>query len=371
MEITDKIRDSYSYTATDEGNISKEHDIIVDICDTLNDKFIPGYDFSGLYVFLKEHYPGTNGGNKFFNVGGKARDNQFRRYYYQHSGLKFPQFNIALEDGNFRFGIAISFLPYNYMKEYPWDSLLLKNAFFRFSEYSEIYRSLLPGHKFYIYGKGTEFTSENSITEDLIKEGNFIFFGKMVNFADSDVTWEDVCETLNNLYPMYKYSLHSDAAISRPVRQISKQKSSILEEDIVLGTRTIQGGISIVEYNHKKIQKQLVELLSKEYPSESGYSIETEQTLSDGNRKVDVYLSRNDGFLRYYEIKCYVDLRSCIREAIGQLLEYQLWDGKDPESAELCIVTPHMLSPSGENYLKSLRRKYSMNIVYRRVRIPD
>lgn len=367
MLITDRIKDSISYTISDIGNREKEHDVLIKIADNLNEYFISNFEFKNLYTFLKDYFPGIHGGYRFFNAANDVRNSKDRAYVYQHNGRKFPQYNIALENGMFRFGIAISFQPGRDIPD-PCNSYVLCNAFYRFAEYTDSVSFSTNGYKYYIYKPKRAFVSADAIDESLIAPGNFIFFGKMVDFCNSETTWEDVCKTLNELYSMYKYSIIPGVSgVSCPK---TTNTTNFADEDIQTTIRKITGGVQQVANIHKKLQQRLIKELEMQYPKSQGYIIETEKVLSDGNRRIDVCLNQtNTTLLRYYEIKCYMDLRSCIREAIGQLLEYLMWDDKDSKEAELYIVTQHTLSKTADRYLKNLSCKYGIIIRYQQIRI--
>lgn len=68
----------------------------------------------------------------------------------------------------------------------------------------------------------------------------------------------------------------------------------------------------------------------------------------------------------------YNSLRLCIREALGQLLEYAHWTGENLVE-ELIIVTPHSLHNDkfARNYLEYLRTNYSIKINYQRYNIEE
>jgi hypothetical protein len=45
--------------------------------------------------------------------------------------------------------------------------------------------------------------------------------------------------------------------------------------------------------------------------------------------RIDLVVRTGEGY-EFYEIKTYGSARACIREAIGQLLEYAMWPGAEP-----------------------------------------
>lgn len=77
---------------------------------------------------------------------------------------------------------------------------------------------------------------------------------------------------------------------------------------------------------------------------------------------VDVAVKHAAG-ITFYEIKTYPSVRTCVREALGQLLEYAHW----PQSAratELVIVTEHPATAALSTYMKQLRELYGLPVYY-------
>ena len=70
----------------------------------------------------------------------------------------------------------------------------------------------------------------------------------------------------------------------------------------------------------------------------------------------------------FYEIKTSASPRSCIREAIGQLLEYSYWPNT-VEPKEIIVVGPNALDPDGVEYLNKLRDSFSLPIEYKHVEL--
>jgi hypothetical protein len=63
----------------------------------------------------------------------------------------------------------------------------------------------------------------------------------------------------------------------------------------------------------------------------------------------------------FYEIKTALTARACLREAIGQLLEYGFWPGAQ-EPARFIVVGESALDNDGKEYLSRLRKRFSLPI---------
>jgi hypothetical protein len=106
------------------------------------------------------------------------------------------------------------------------------------------------------------------------------------------------------------------------------------------------------------LQAKLYKSLSAKY---GRANVGTEIQSGAGTR-IDLVLKRGGAFW-FYEIKTSSSPRECIREAIGQLLEYSNW--RNPKLVtRLIVVGEHPLDSDASEYLKQLRESYSLPIHY-------
>ncbi|MDX6528569.1 MAG: hypothetical protein QOH41_859 [Blastocatellia bacterium] len=70
----------------------------------------------------------------------------------------------------------------------------------------------------------------------------------------------------------------------------------------------------------------------------------------------------------FYEIKTMNSPRACIREALGQLLEYSFWPGSQ-EAVRLVVVGERSLDEEGAEYIETLRRRFCLPVEYEQVAI--
>jgi hypothetical protein len=74
--------------------------------------------------------------------------------------------------------------------------------------------------------------------------------------------------------------------------------------------------------------------------------------------------TKEAGKITFYEIKTSTSVRTSIRQAIPQLLEYAFWpDGKRAD--ELVIVSHLPITKAAERYLKYLREQFNLPLSYR------
>lgn len=110
---------------------------------------------------------------------------------------------------------------------------------------------------------------------------------------------------------------------------------------------------------HNEIQNRLYLALCSELgPSKVGTEIET------GNGTyIDVVTVKNSAYT-FYEIKTGPSVRSNIRQAIPQLLEYSYWP-REKRAKELVIVSHLSAKPEDETYLVHLRSTFGLPLSYR------
>jgi len=106
---------------------------------------------------------------------------------------------------------------------------------------------------------------------------------------------------------------------------------------------------------HVKLQNALFDHLSERF-GRKAVSYEQEY--------IDLQLRRGQT-LTLFEIKIAPKAKSCIRQAIGQLLEYDLYPDRTRNS-QLVVVGEWLTTPADEVYLGHLRKKFGIPISYRR-----
>ena len=111
---------------------------------------------------------------------------------------------------------------------------------------------------------------------------------------------------------------------------------------------------------HSCIQNKL-----KQYLQNDGYTVIAEATHRSDNSKIDL-VAQKDGKTIYYEVKPYNKSIHCIREALGQLLEYCYYEKSDKyhHADELVIVGPIDIDEYGRKFLEKLKEKHSIPIDY-------
>ncbi|WP_026713545.1 hypothetical protein [Flavobacterium daejeonense] len=90
-----------------------------------------------------------------------------------------------------------------------------------------------------------------------------------------------------------------------------------------------------LEFKHNLLQKKFLKFLQDEY----GRSAVKRECTAYGASRIDITRRTNTGFV-FYEIKTYNNLRSSIRESLGQLLEYCLYPNVN--EAESIVLVSHV-----------------------------
>ena len=115
-----------------------------------------------------------------------------------------------------------------------------------------------------------------------------------------------------------------------------------------------------ITLRHNDLQAMLYRRLVEKY---GGENVGTE--VPSGTGTVDVMVRQEGGFL-FYEIKTASSPRACLREALGQLLEYAFWPGSQ-EAIRLIVVGETELDEEAAKYLCILRERFSIPLEYERL----
>lgn len=128
-----------------------------------------------------------------------------------------------------------------------------------------------------------------------------------------------------------------------------------------MGVRSSSKG-GTMQQSHILLQKALMSRLQKRYGIES---VVREQDW------VDLSVSASKRKL-LVELKTHASVRRCIREALGQILEYAYLRPKsDGEEYELFIVGPGVIDPETRAYLELLNQRFSIPISYCQFSLDD
>ena len=118
-------------------------------------------------------------------------------------------------------------------------------------------------------------------------------------------------------------------------------------------------GETVVRHLHIQMQKALFSKLVSHHGKKN---VDSETELIPG-KFADLVVLLKSGKFEVFEIKTKPTARECIREAMGQLLEYSYWPGSQ-NVEKIWIVGPNPTTEKTEEYLHLLRDRFRMPIGY-------
>ncbi len=289
-------------------------------------------------------------------------------YAFHWGGRKELQFNLGIEDNRIRYGVAFSFEP---SSSYSVDDLhgFLDPKIERFNDYLGWNPDEYPTMKMWHWANGErskEFRA-GPIRMNLYEPDLFIFLGR-ISTPDN---WNPhgVLKTFDELLPLYEHvEGHSSSSLRRQRR--GTVGFSFKPGCTIKSRRTIaklHPGISNIRLRHNDMQFALYGKLASKYGKDN---VGTENPSGNG-LPIDVVVKYEDITYSFYEIKTSHVPRICIREAIGQLLEYAFWIGGGPVVKHLVVVGPNPMDDEAEEYLSELKGKFGLPISYDHYPLPD
>lgn len=274
-------------------------------------------------------------------------------YAYHVGGRGELQFNIGYEEpGQFRFGVAFSFEPSQTLPtpEPLYESVRRFNDFFRANPGA--YSDLSMWHD--AYGVRSPSLSPPQIPGELLDAQAFVFLGMVV--ASEEINFDQILELFDRLLPLY-IEVESRGNSSLPAMDAEFEIKPGCPPRPDQTTATPAQGVIDVSLRHNLLQQRLVADLQDAH----GYhNVGVEQ--GPGRARIDVVVKATDGWW-FYEIKTAATARGCIREAIGQLLDYSYWPGRIPPTRLIVIGEPP-LDTDAEAYLKVLLQRFDIPLSY-------
>jgi hypothetical protein len=331
-----------------------------------------GYDIATLQWLRKELRIGkTRSGSKIFH-----RDTISDRWAFHYGGRKEIQFNIGLdefEDGSEAFRVGIGFSLEQSPTLTDWRTLLPRIR--RFNDYAAANPDDFVGDQMWHFDPKDQRSPDRPagpIEDTILAENVFIFLGERFPIDAVDV--HACLRIFDRLLPLYRYvqddTEASEAAPIATLQISATPNADVLRLDACVETRqtgwrkrSIAARTLDVALRHHEIQNRLrAKLLA------DGFTlVGLEARL--GRRAIDV-VTRHDGELWFWEVKTAGDVRQCLREAIGQLLEYALWDGNE-QPERLIVVGDGPLTPASRTYLERLNTRFPIRLEYRQFRLAD
>jgi hypothetical protein len=285
-------------------------------------------------------------------------------YAFHFGGRRELQFNIGWDDVNgdeqLRHGVAFSFEPNRNLSnpvEVLSPKVRLFNEFMRL--HSDLYGDMRMWH--YKNGKPSHLSMPASILDECVTEGVFVFLGKLQP-CDS-IDYEVILNDFDRLLELYKFT--EDGGKSRTVSlpvQVEFRPGFKPRASSAIATQ-VQKQWQVI-LRHNKLQMILYRQLVSQFGAENVRA----EFSNVGRTSVDVVVRQKEDYW-FYEIKTADSARACLREALGQILEYAFWPPAARAVSHLIIVGEAVMDEECEKYLQVLKRRFSLPVEYQRLRV--
>lgn len=277
---------------------------------------------------------------------------------FHHGGRSELQFNIGHEyQDELRHGVALSF---QLSQTLPNIDVLVPKAA-RLNEYLRMYPDRFADMRMWHYrdGERSDDYAVSAILPELVMPGVFIFLGKRQPAASID--FDTILNDFDRLLPLYLYvETGSEQRTDETPRQFSFHAGTNIRASsaaVTLAERELN-----ITLRHNLLQASLCKHLIDEY---GAGNVADEQPTGLGT-KIDVVLRHQPDRYWYYEIKTASSARGCLREALGQILEYAYWPGAR-EATKLIVCGEGSLDDDAAAYLSQLRLRFHIPISYEQI----
>lgn len=266
----------------------------------------------------------------------------FDNWAFHHGGRYELQFNIGFEslDGveYLRHGVAFSLETSRSLPSI--DVLVPKMGLF--NEFIRRNEEAMSGFQMWRFHESERFPSRppGAITPNLIEKGVFIFLGALQRRDEFD--YARILSDFDRLLPLYRFveSGGTFAAYRDSPQRFQFRAGHHVRRNATMSTGT-EVELSVV-LRHNALQQVLFDELCKEHGKKG---VGTEMANGSGGR-IDAVV-RTDGGYIYFEIKVGQSLQACIRDAIGQLLEYSFWPGSQQAASPVIVGEPSSTMKAG------------------------
>lgn len=319
-----------------------------------------GFEIGGLQELRKElHGFARRPGSKIFS---KQTINP--HWAFHHGGRTELQFNIGFDrsDGDeVRHGVAFSFETSQTLPDIA--PLRAKAAFF--NEYLRLNPEEFAHLRMWYWdenGERSEDMLPAPVSTDIIREGVFLFMGTIRPIEDVDVM--EILADFDALLPLFTYvegNGYSGPTKKKAVKGFTFQPGCTFKK---LKTKSKPSSDPVnISLRHNAMQHKLFDVLTAKHGKKN---VGTEIATGNGTR-IDAVVKTSNGYL-IYEIKPHQSPRACIRDALGQLLEYAHWKSEF-DAIEFCVVGPKKLDTDAREYLNLLKDLYQMPICYLQIAV--
>lgn len=199
------------------------------------------------------------------------------------------------------------------------------------------------------------------IPSALVTKGVFVFMGKRQPAARID--YETILNDFDRLLALYQYVESGGITAPTPVDKNGFNFKSGCPKSRGSTVATLPQRELDIDLRHNRIRDLLFQRLASKHGKDN---VGAEQPSGVGTR-IDMVVRVKQEYW-FYEIKTALTPRICLREAIGQLLEYGLWPGAHLP-ARYIVVGEGALDDETREYLERIRKRYSLPIEYESVSV--
>jgi hypothetical protein len=279
---------------------------------------------------------------------------------FHYGGRKELQFNIGIEDidgqEQFRWGVAFSF---QLSQTLPSLGILVPKVRL-FNDYVQLYAERFGDMRMWHYREG-ERSADNGVAPipyELVASGVFAFLGKRAAFVpDIRVILQD----FDRLLPLYIYAEGAGGDLIAEATPVFHFRPGC---SVKLG-RTVASHAERqldVSLRHNLMQASLTKRLIANYGRDN---VADEHPTGRGTL-IDVVVRVGEGTFEFYEIKTAISAAACIRQALGQVMEYAYWPGNQ-EPRRIVICGEGELDKDGRAYLWSLKERFGLPLDYEQI----
>ena len=283
------------------------------------------------------------------------------KWAYHVGGRTELQFNIGYEsnDGDqdiFRHGVAFSLKP---SRTVP-DVSIFRDRIRRFNRYLDDHPKAFDDLSMWysVDDQRRPNHAPSPIPDSLVRPGLFVVLGATCPVNAIDL--ETVLDDFDRLVPLYEFVEGGEGAPawgSRTPRKFEWRPGNSARVSRARFEREERNIDRVLRHND--LQAALFEHLCEIHGDEQ---VSGEQDCGIG-KFVDVAVRDGNEYV-YYEIKTGYSPQSCIREALGQLMEYSFWPGAQ-SACGLVVVGEVPLDTEASDYLARLREEFSLPLTYR------
>lgn len=282
----------------------------------------------------------------------------FNDWAFHHGGRTELQFNIGYADDgnndNLRYGVAFSF---ERSQTLPSIDVLVPKVKL-FNDFMSLNAVDFGDMRMWHYDEDgrSEDRPAGPIPSALVRDGVFVFMGNRQ--PPRKIDYESVLDDFDRLLPLYRYVESGGATSPVPLPKSGFSFRAGCSKKVTTAKATLSEKELDLDLRHNRLQDELYQRLAGSYGTEN---VRTEQPSGVGTL-IDIVVKMKEEFW-FYEIKTALTPRACLREAIGQLLEYAFWPGAQ-EAIRFVVVGETPIDEDGKEYLRRLKKLFSLPIEY-------